>query len=40
MRNTSILTVLALGAAVLATSCQKNVNEQEPVAAAGTRTFT
>ena len=40
MRNTSILTVLALGAAVLAVSCQKNVNEQEPVAAAGSRTFT
>ena len=40
MRNTLILTVLALGAAVLAVSCQKNVNEQEPVAAVGSRTFT
>ena len=40
MRNTSILTVFALGAAVLAVSCQKSVNEQEPVAAVGSRTFT
>ena len=38
MRKASILTVLALGAAVLTVSCRKNVIEQEP-AAAGTRTF-
>ena len=39
MRKASILTVFALGAAVLAVSCQKNVIEQEPEVK-DSRTFT
>ena len=38
MKALSTFTVLALGAAVLAVSCQKRFNEQEPVPA-GSRTF-